>query len=142
MEDIIITVDGAPGSGKSRISNWLANTLDEMGHVTKLADNGMEVTHGKPKLTPLDGPLKNQARIIINVKPYPLGSGATVPTKPISMRLNCPECGTLHVDEGGFATKPHHTHSCQNCGLTWRPAVEYTVGVRFLPGFKNETVSA
>lgn len=40
--------------------------------------------------------------------------------------------------DGEFATKPHHTHSCQFCGLTWRPAVVCTVGVRFLPGFRNE----
>jgi rubredoxin len=56
---------------------------------------------------------------------------------PIPMRIPCPECGELHIDEGEFATKPHHTHSCQHCGLTWRPAVVATVGVRFLPGFKN-----
>jgi len=55
----------------------------------------------------------------------------------VPMRLTCPDCGTLHIDEGEFAKKPHHTHSCQNCGLTWRPAVVYTVGVKFLPGFKN-----
>lgn len=57
---------------------------------------------------------------------------------PVPMRLNCPECGELHLDEGEFATKSHYTHSCQKCGLTWRPAVVATVGVRFLPGFKNE----
>lgn len=57
---------------------------------------------------------------------------------PIPMRLTCPECKALHIDEGEFATKPHATHSCQTCGLTWRPAVVCTVGVRFLPGFKNE----
>jgi hypothetical protein len=57
---------------------------------------------------------------------------------PIPMRLPCPDCGELHIDEGGVASKPHHTHSCQHCGLTWRPAVVHTVGVRFLPGFKNE----
>ncbi len=51
------------------------------------------------------------------------------------MRLNCPDCGALHIDEGEFASKPHHTHSCQECGMTWRPAVVHTVGVRFLPGF-------
>lgn len=56
----------------------------------------------------------------------------------IPMRIVCPNCGTLHIDEGEFATKLHHTHSCQICGLTWRPAVVYTVGVRFLPGFKND----
>src|SRR6185295_8960461 len=47
--------------------------------------------------------------------------------EPIPMRLPCEACGELHVDEGEFATKPHHTHSCQYCGLTWRPAVECTV---------------
>ena len=57
---------------------------------------------------------------------------------PIDIRINCPECGTLHIDEGVFATKSHHTHSCQGCGLTWRPCVEFTRGVRFLPGFKND----
>jgi hypothetical protein len=64
---------------------------------------------------------------------------------PIPMRLHCPArlddgtmCGALHVDRGEFATKPHHTHSCQKCGHTWRPAVVPTVGVQFLPGFKDE----
>lgn len=59
-------------------------------------------------------------------------------SQPIPMRIPCPECGTLHIDEDEFAEKPHHTHSCQECGLTWRPAVVNTVGVRFLPGFKNK----
>ena len=56
---------------------------------------------------------------------------------PIPIRLACPGCGELHIDEGEFATKPHHTHACQHCGAVWRPAVVHTVGVRFLPGFKN-----
>ncbi len=58
---------------------------------------------------------------------------------PIPMHLWCPKCGGRHIDEGEFATKPHHTHSCQHlgCGLTWRPAVVNTVGVEFLPGFRN-----
>lgn len=57
---------------------------------------------------------------------------------PIPVRLPCPSCGELHVDEGEFATRPHHTHACQSCGMVWRPAVAATVGVRFLPGFLNE----
>lgn len=57
---------------------------------------------------------------------------------PIPMILHCPECRARHVDVGEFATKVHHTHSCQICGFTWRPAVVPTVGVQFLPGFKNE----
>ncbi len=56
----------------------------------------------------------------------------------IPMRLHCPECHRLHVDEGVWATQVHHTHSCQHCGMTWRPAVVATVGVQFLPGFKND----
>lgn len=57
---------------------------------------------------------------------------------PIPMFLTCPACTCRHIDEGEFATKAHHTHSCQECGLTWRPAVVATVGVKFLPGFKND----
>lgn len=59
---------------------------------------------------------------------------------PIPMRLNCPGCSELHIDEGEFVAKPHHTHACQECGLVWRPAVVHTVGVRYLPGFKNDGV--
>lgn len=57
---------------------------------------------------------------------------------PVPMFLTCPKCNARHIDEGDFATKRHHTHSCQSCGLTWRPAVIATVGVAFLPGFKND----
>lgn len=57
---------------------------------------------------------------------------------PVPMRINCPTCGLLHVDEGEWVERPHHTHSCQGCGMTWRPAVINTVGVQFLPGAKNE----
>lgn len=57
--------------------------------------------------------------------------------KPIPMLLLCPECRHRHVDEGEFAIRPHHTHACQECGWVWRPAVVDTVGVRFLPGFKD-----
>ncbi len=56
---------------------------------------------------------------------------------PLPGRIPCPECGELHIDEGDFATKPHHTHACQHCGAVWRPFKVATVGVRFLPGFKN-----
>lgn len=59
---------------------------------------------------------------------------------PIPIRLECPACGELHIDEGEFATKPHHTHACQSCGAVWRPAIVPTVGVRFLPGFKDDAI--
>lgn len=56
----------------------------------------------------------------------------------IPLILTCPSCGERHVDKGEFVTKLHHTHACQYCGMVWRPAIEPTVGVRFLPGFKDE----
>lgn len=57
---------------------------------------------------------------------------------PIPMILHCPECSYRHVDKGEFAAlKAHHTHACQACGMVWRPAVVPTVGVQFLPGFKD-----
>ncbi len=59
------------------------------------------------------------------------------PAPPVPMLLWCPECGVRHIDVGDFATKLHHTHACQGCGHVWRPAVVHTVGVQFLPGFKN-----
>lgn len=57
----------------------------------------------------------------------------------IPMILSCPCCHARHYDEGRFATHPHHTHACQKCGVVWRPAKVNTFGVRFLPGYKNET---
>jgi len=60
------------------------------------------------------------------------------PPEPVPLLLWCPMCHGRHLDVGIWATKPHHTHSCQHCGLTWRPAVGPTVGVQYLPGFKNE----
>lgn len=56
----------------------------------------------------------------------------------VPMLLWCPSCGERHIDAGAFATKPHHTHACQTCGMTWRPAIIPTVGVQFLPGFKDD----
>lgn len=70
------------------------------------------------------------------------GSGDVQKSKPIPMLLYCPECGKRHIDvkdgDVDWTTKEHHTHSCQHCGMTWRPAVVPTVGVQFLPGFKNK----
>lgn len=57
-------------------------------------------------------------------------------TEPIPMLLWCPECGARHIDVALY-DKPHHTHACQDCGMCWRPAVVPTVGVSFLPGFKD-----
>jgi hypothetical protein len=64
------------------------------------------------------------------------------PAPPVPMLLWCPGCGERHIDEGDFATKPHHTHACQGCGMVWRPAIGPTCGVQFLPGFKDGASSA
>ncbi len=76
----------------------------------------------------------------IAVAIWPRGEKSAYPiTPPIPMLLWCPECGARHVDKGEFATtKHHHTHACQSCGHCWRPAIVATVGVQFLPGFKDE----
>lgn len=57
---------------------------------------------------------------------------------PVPMLLHCPMCNERHYDVGEWATKVHHTHACQECGHVWRPAVAATMGVFYLPGFKNE----
>jgi hypothetical protein len=61
----------------------------------------------------------------------------SIAADPIPMFLACPYCHMRHIDKGEFATKPHHTHACQRCGMVWRPALVTTVGVQFLPGFKD-----
>ena len=68
----------------------------------------------------------------------PSAEDKSVKPSPIPMLLHCPKCNLGHIDEGEYAVKPHHTHACQHCGMVWRPAIEYTIGVQFLPGFKNE----
>lgn len=57
-------------------------------------------------------------------------------TEAIPMLLWCPMCHERHIDEGEYA-KGHKDHACQFCGLVWRPALVPTVGVLFLPGYKN-----
>ncbi len=58
--------------------------------------------------------------------------------KGFAMILHCPMCHGRHIDNEEWAKKEHHTHACQHCGHVWRPAIVPTVGVQFLPGFKNE----
>lgn len=57
--------------------------------------------------------------------------------EPVPVILHCPMCHNRHVDKDKYATRPHHTHACQECGHCWRPAILCTVGVQFLPGFKD-----
>lgn len=86
------------------------------------------------KQEPIDKTVGRMADELIALRAFKHDQEPVIP-----MRLTCPTCGHLHVDKGKFAKKPHHTHACQKCGMTWRPAVVCTVGVQFLPGFKDET---
>lgn len=58
----------------------------------------------------------------------------TVPSIP--MLLTCPACSMRHVDKEK-ANTPHRDHACQFCGTVWRPCKENTIGVKFLPGYKD-----
>ena len=59
---------------------------------------------------------------------------AALGLQPLPMVLNCPGCGTLHLDAGEWATRPHKTHECQNpkCKRLWKPFEFATVGVAAL----------
>lgn len=70
--------------------------------------------------------------------PDDVGAILATLTQPTRMLLWCPGCGERHVDRGVFAAKSHHTHACQSCGHVWRPAIGATIGVQFLPGFKDQ----
>lgn len=103
------------------------------------------VSKPHPDLEPLPSPPRNALadRLEAERQPEPIEQElSSVPIAvypPIPMLLWCPECGVRHVDKGKFATtKHHHTHACQHCGHCWRPAIVATVGVQFLPGFKDE----
>ena len=61
------------------------------------------------------------------------------PGAPVPAILHCMRCARQHIDAGEWATRPHRTHLCEACGHTWRPANVPTVGVRELPGPKDES---
>lgn len=84
----------------------------------------------------LTDPLKS--RIELDSKPPAPPRMSPRHGEPIPMILTCPACNGRHIDVGGFATVPHRDHACQHCGLVWRPALVNTVGVQFLPGYKND----
>jgi hypothetical protein len=99
--------------------------------------NGSKTRRERARLEALQGQALENGRTLaqLQVKVFSLEEAQK---RPIPIILTCPECSTRHIDEGEWALRVHHTHSCQTCGMTWRPAVVATVGVRFLPGFKNE----
>lgn len=95
------------------------------------------VGDGIVELRAYDGSLTRYLTLEEFGRDYRFDASPEEPTPTIPMLLHCPLCNERHIDEGEFETKPHHTHACQECGHVWRPALGCTVGVRFLPGFKN-----
>lgn len=51
---------------------------------------------------------------------------------PMAALLWCPFCNIQHIDEGEWATRPHHTHLCHACGEKWR-VEPYFYGVEAPP---------
>ena len=82
--------------------------------------------------------LRTTVRLLIATVEIAYETIAENAAAPVPMILFCPSCDQRHIDEGDFATISHATHACQHCGVCWRPAAVPTVGVQFLPGFKNE----
>lgn len=116
---------------KAKVAQMLKKTRLEGGYPCPLCQTAMAVTNSRPVE---DGIRRRRGcpRCAHRLSTVEREEKSAIP-----MRLICPSCGTLHIDEGIFATQLHHTHACQKCGGVWRPAVVPTVGVQFLPGFKN-----
>lgn len=108
-----ITLEGPKGCGKT----YLLRGLEQIGFEVK-----QHLEAGSRGRAPIE------MAFLARCKPHFM---------PIPLIMHCPLCGWRHIDKGEFATKPHHTHACQECGHCWRPAVVPTVGVQFLPGFKD-----
>jgi len=55
---------------------------------------------------------------------------STIHRKDIDVKINlyCPDCGTLHIDRGWYALKPHRWHLCYNCRKKFWVS-ELTIGV-------------
>jgi hypothetical protein len=103
----------------------------------------LEIYHAGAHVSPCGSSWPNDSdEALPSPAPPPEDKPLATPTKTdagIPMLLWCPECGSRHIDVGEWAERSHHTHACQHCGNVWRPAVVNTSGVRFLPGFKNDT---
>lgn len=105
------------------------NGSDRTGRLVEVVDEGQFLcVFDEEKMTLA----KNQFSFI------PERACSPLPILPIPMILNCPECGERHIDSNGWEKKVHTTHACQHCGMVWRPALVPTVGVQFLPGYKND----
>lgn len=60
----------------------------------------------------------------------------------VPMLLFCPRCHRQHIDKpkGEWVNPPHATHTCQHCGLLWRPSNRNTVGVAKITAVEKKHV--
>jgi transposase-like protein len=58
------------------------------------------------------------------------------------LTLWCPLCSALHVDTGEWASRPHRTHLCLDCGHTWTPSYFYTFGRLPLTAWEHTRAAA
>lgn len=61
--------------------------------------------------------------------PAPSKVSASASNDLLYVPLYCPKCQQQHVDEGEWATKPHHKHLCLHCGFIWK-VEPYVIGVK------------
>lgn len=63
---------------------------------------------------------------------------------PLPMLLFCPRCQKQHIDAPepatGWTNPPHATHTCQHCGLLWRPSNHNTEGVEFVKAAEDKHI--
>jgi hypothetical protein len=89
------------------------------------------VTHWMPLPEPAltGGDVQREARPVAATTP------ASEKSPPIDMLLFCPRCGEQHIDapKGDWTNPPHATHTCQHCGLLWRPSNALTNGAAIIP---------
>jgi len=117
------------------------------GGLAALQDNGLEMLQALlDRVDSLQAQIEMRPRAGDGTRRLPaLGTSESIgldtifpkTEEAVPLLLTCPLCGFRHVDEGEMATRLHHTHECYSCGMTWRPAMVSTVGVRHLPGFRN-----
>jgi hypothetical protein len=140
MKTIRLTITGEQGSGKSWfVEKVLLPALIESKHAFQIYEGDCRVhASGGKKLPSVAVLVTNDPYLAVKHASFEMPEKDDgIPLPPIPMLLWCPECGERHIDKGEFETKRHHTHGCQRCGMVWRPAMDATVGVDFLPGFKD-----
>jgi len=77
-----------------------------------------------------DGPLIASLRRLVALPEKSTSApaqGKLGPPTPVLLPLWCPFCRAPHIDDGKWATRPHHVHLCAQCGREW-DALLYSYG--------------